>query len=55
MKNIIASIIPTFSTKDNGEEERLFSNLINASIKKKTETPIIRSYKNFRKKVSGLP
>ena len=55
MKNIIASNIPTFNTKDRVEEERLFSNLIKARIRKKIEIPISKSNRSLRENVSGLP
>jgi hypothetical protein len=48
MKNIIASNIPTFKTNDNGKDERLFSNLINARRRKKIEIPINKSNKSLK-------
>jgi hypothetical protein len=48
MKNIIASNIPIFKTKDSGDEERLFSNLINARRRKKIEIPIIKSNSSLK-------
>jgi len=48
IKNIIASNIPTFKTKDSDEEERLFSNLINARSRKKIDIPIIKSNSSLK-------
>jgi hypothetical protein len=48
MKNIIASNIPIFKTKESGEDERLFSNLMSARSRKKIEIPITKSNSNLK-------
>lgn len=55
MKNIIALRIPTFITKDNEEDARLFSNFIKTRSKKNIETAIMKSNKIIKMRESGLP
>ena len=55
MKNIIASMIPTFNTLESGVDGRLFSNLIKARRRKNIVIPIRMSSKILKTSVSGLP
>jgi hypothetical protein len=55
MKNIKARSIPTFKTKGNGADERLFSNFISDRIRKKIVRPINKSTIILVVIVSSLP